>query len=414
MEVITMHSARFTSAPTENLPPRYFELKKKILLKGAKRMGVLLLWLIALVVAVAAEAQTVLNVDCVPNQNCAPRIQGAINAAPPEGAVINLEEGEHLISSAVIINKPNIHLRGQGRTKTVFTHSVNIGSGGSAGIFWVRRDSTAVLMTGVTISDFTIRADRDLNPTMRTPAIRVASSVENLTIRDMNLEGITSTCILLSGWHIHGVSIVNNFCNEYYEQFVELAIQHSSQILIGDNVSKSTKGHPSLGSTEPFPIAITPGHSGNGSGLVDRVWIVGNTFDHRNMVRTEMVNSLGVMLSEDQASKGYQFGFQNIHVIGNKFFGLGRAVRVQLFRTSAMPAEPHGFVTVENNEIRNMVFEPFEVSGPATAKDVVIYGRNFIDFDNCGACQPYKLNTLATVMKLRNRCLKAGVTYDCN
>jgi hypothetical protein len=76
----------------------------------------------------------------------------------------------------------------------------------------------------------------------------------------------------------------------------EIAAQFTSDILIAGNTVVTTRGHPKLGSTEPFPVAITPGHAGNGSGLVERVWIVNNVFDAHGVARRLPVNHFMIAL----------------------------------------------------------------------------------------------------------------------
>jgi hypothetical protein len=340
-------------------------------------------------------------------------MQTAINAAQ-DGATIVINEGQHLLNSPIRINKP-LHLRGQAKTRTVLTHKANISYLGSSGMIHTGRDDR-VAVRGMTISDMTLRADRVADPTMRTVGIRVRQNSSDVIIRDIHFEGITSSPVFMIGQNMANIQVINCSANEYYEQFVEAGLQHSRGLLIANNVAKTTKGHPSLGTTEPFPVALTPGYAGNGSGLIDGVWIIGNDFDHRGMTSAERINTAGVQLSSDQQAIGNQFGFKNVHIIGNKFRHQGRGVRLQLFRTSAMPSEPHGFVVIENNDFDPIILgvEPFWIEGRATVNDLILIGRNFVNFQTCGACQPYKITTQATVLKYGNKCQKSGVSYDCN
>jgi hypothetical protein len=362
------------------------------------------------------EPQLPADVNCVPEQNCAPLIQGAINNAQ-EGATITINAGQHLLSSPVLINKARIHLRGQGRTRTVFTHRANIGTGGSSGIFHIGRDLPEPL-PGITLSDFTIRADRGASPTMRTVAIRVRNRLEDLTIRDINFEGITSSCILLIGQHNRRINIYNNTCREYYEQFVEVAMQHSSDVSIANNVAYTTRGHPDLGATEPFPVAITPGHAGNLSGLIERVRITNNVFEHFMVDGAAAGNTVCVMLSEDQASKGYQFAFHDIYMIGNRCRGQGRGFKLQLFRTSLMPVTPSAYIAIEQNEFVHHVVEPIHIQKTgANPNDVVLIARNLTRLRE--SWPAYKIDIGgATVQKLGNTCIHPskpeGPPYQCN
>lgn len=269
---------------------------------------------------------------------------------------------------------------------------------------------------GITISDMTLRADRAANPDLRTVAIRIRSRTNNVVIRDVHFQDITSSCVLINTWNSKNIAIVNNTAHEYYEQFVEIAAQFTSDILIAGNTVVTTRGHPKLGSTEPFPVAITPGHAGNGSGLVERVWIVNNVFDHKMVDWLAAGNTVGVMLSEDQASRGYQFGFNDIYVIGNKMRGQGRGVKVQLFRTALMPTTPSAYIAIEQNEFANMVTEPIAIQKTgATINDFVLIGRNVTRLRE--SWPAYKLDTTATLVKYRNQCIHPSnptSAYNCN
>jgi hypothetical protein len=170
--------------------------------------------------------------------------------------------------------------------------------------------------------------------------------------------------------------------------------------------------------TMPFPVMLTPGHAGNHSGIIDRVWIVNNIFDQRAMPAPKKVYTAGVQLSEDQAGKGYQFGFKNTHIVGNKFYGMGWGVVSQLNRTSLMPDEPHSVLNIEDNEFRNMLlgggFQSIRISGRSQPNDLVYIGRNLTDLGNCGGCTVYNITTTATVLKYGNKCLRSGISSDCN
>jgi hypothetical protein len=354
------------------------------------------------------------NVVCIPDQNCSPLIQAAIDKAA-DGAVVTINEGAHLVSSPIRIYKP-LHLKGAGKRRTVLTHKVNIGYQGTGGIIHTGKDD-GTTVSGITLSEFTLRADRVANPTMRTIGIRVRNGTSDVVIRDMHFDGITSSPVLLIGRFMKNLQVINCRANEYYEQFVEASLQHSSDVLIAGNTAKSTKGHPSLGPVEPFPVALTPGHTGNANGLIDRVWILGNTFDHRGMLDSERTNTAGIQLSQDQASRGYQFGFQNIHIVGNKIFGQARAVRIQLFRTSGMPTSPPSYVTIEGNDMSNHTYEPISIESSSgvqhTANDFVMIGRNNIALR--GHWNPYVFKTAATVVKYRNSCTNVkSTTQPCN
>jgi hypothetical protein len=225
-----------------------------------------------------------------------------------------------------------LHLRGAGRTQTVLVHKTNINYAGSAGIVFIGCDDKAPLR-GVTVSDFTLKADRVANPALRTTAIRVLYGTSDLVIRDMHGEGITSNFIHVGGWHMENIKILNNTGNEYYEQFVEVSLQHSQGVLIAGNTAVTTKGHPALGPTEPFAVMLTPGHSGSASGIIDKVWIVNNDFSHKGISINEQGNSGGVQISEDQASRGYQFGFGRIYDLAESILSATN------FATKAEPSD---------------------------------------------------------------------------
>jgi Pectate lyase superfamily protein len=286
------------------------------------------------------------DVVCVPLTDCARLIQKAIDAAT-DGSTVTVNTGQFVVASPIRIYKP-LHLKGQGKARTVLTHKVDIGYGGGGGIIHIGKD--AEVLNGVTLSDFAIRADRVAQPKLRTTAIRIRNRASNVVIRDMHFEAITSSVILIVSRYSQNIAIINNTVNEYYEQFVEISAQFSSDFLIANNTVITSKGHPDLGATEPFPVALTPGHSGNGGGLLERVWIVNNVFEHRIIDAGQRGNTVGVMLSQDQASLGYQFGFNEIYIIGNKIKNQGRGVRVQLVRTSKMPVDPSAYVTIQGNE----------------------------------------------------------------
>lgn len=202
------------------------------------------------------------DVVCVPLVDCSPTIQKAIDAAA-DGAVVTINAGQFILATPIRIYKP-LHLRGSGKTQTVFTHKVSIGRGGSSGIIHTGKDNPDATMNvdGITISDMTLRADRAANPDLRTVAIRIRSRTNNVVIRDVHFQDITSSCVLINTWNSKNIAVVNNTAHEYYEQFVEIAAQFTSDILIAGNTVVTTRGHPKLGSTEPFPVAITPGHAG--------------------------------------------------------------------------------------------------------------------------------------------------------
>jgi hypothetical protein len=363
----------------------------------------------------AAKPPPPSDITCVVNVDCAPAIQKAL-AAAPDGGTVTLPAGQHLVASPIRINGP-LHLRGAGRTQTVLVHKQNINYAGSAGIVFIGRDDKTALR-GVTVSDFTLKADRIANPALRTTAMRVRYGTSDLVIRDMHFEGCTSNCIAIGGWHMSNIKILNNTANEYYEQFVEISLQHSTDILVAGNIAKSTKGHPALGPTEPFCFMLTPGHSGSGNGIVDKVWFVNNVCDHRGIGIGEITNSGGVQISQDQASAGYQFGFGRMYVTGNKFYDMGRAVRLQMWRTSStVPVSPGGgYLAIEGNEMSNIINEPISIENSpagATANDFVFIGKNEIRAR--GYTPFYKVIGPTTVVKYRNICTNiASSVQVCN
>ena len=72
------------------------------------------------------------DITCVPLQDCTPLIQKAIDEAA-DGAVLTVNAGQFLLATPLRIYKP-LHLKGQGKFKTVFTHNVNISYLGNGGL----------------------------------------------------------------------------------------------------------------------------------------------------------------------------------------------------------------------------------------------------------------------------------------
>lgn len=337
------------------------------------------------------------EVVCVPDVDCAPAVQTAINGATA-GDTIQLNGGTHLISSAMLINRP-LHLRGAGMGQTVLVHKAVISFDGSGGMLYVGGMPTVV--SGITISDMSFRGDRIADPAMRIILIRIRSRVDNLTIRDVGFDGCTSSCVVINGWNVTNFKLVGNHANEYYEQFVEVSAGDSYNFVIANNTAVSSKGHPKLGSTEAFPVALTPGHAGGG--FLDRVYIVSNVFDHTKMARAEATNTAGVQISEDRQAQGAKFGFNNVFITGNKMTGLGRGVTIQLFRTPGFVSPP-SYMAIENNEMNAIVLEPIHIKqqSATTAADFVFIGGNLFT----GSPKPYRIeNTTAVIVKKNNSCL---------
>jgi hypothetical protein len=113
-------------------------------------------------------------------------------------------------------------------------------------------------------------------------------------------------------------------------------------IRIERNVVKSTRGHPKLGSTEPFGVAFEP-HT---HGEITDVSIVGNSISFDGMNRPELVNTGGVSLSTGEP---HSFVYRQILVKDNVIRTVGVGVRVQTLRSGR--AGGPGSVVIEGNRI---------------------------------------------------------------
>lgn len=336
-------------------------------------------------------------VACVANTDCAPTIRTAIKAATP-GDTIRLNAGTHLISSPMLIDK-SLNLRGAGMAQTILEHKVEIQFDGGAGMLLV--GGMPGVVSGVTISGLTFRGDRVANPNMRMIMIRIRSRSENVIVDDVGFQNCSSSCVVINGWYVKNVSVLNSRAEEYYEQFVEISGGESHTFRVANNYAASSKGHPKLGTTKPFPVMLTPGHAGGG--FLDRVSIVNNVFDHTKMIRAEAYHTAGVQISEDRQRQGAKFGFNNVFITGNKMMGLARAVTIQLFRTPGFISPP-SYIAIENNEMRKIILEPIHIKAhtSTTPADSVFLGDNqFFE-----ASKPYKIENLtATILKKNNSCL---------
>jgi hypothetical protein len=59
-------------------------------------------------------------------------------------------------------------------------------------------------------------------------------------------------------------------------------------------------------------------------------------------------------------------------------------------------------------------FQSIRISGRSQPNDLVYIARNLTDLGNCGGCTVYNITTTATVLKYRNKCLRSGISSDCN
>jgi hypothetical protein len=137
--------------------------------------------LAALLVALAFTvntAATVKDVSCIAGVDCGPTIQAAIDGAA-SGDIIQLGAGTHIVRSPILINKP-LTLRGVSIANTTLVHNINIGLDGSAGMIHI--GGLPRILSDVTISGLTIRADRAANPKMRTIGIRIRGRSNNITV----------------------------------------------------------------------------------------------------------------------------------------------------------------------------------------------------------------------------------------
>jgi hypothetical protein len=333
-----------------------------------------------------AFAITIRQVVCTANVNCSPEIQREIDISSPGDQILLPNGGTWLISRPIIVNK-SVHIAGRSRSTTLI-HRNPISFGGSGGIFHIDADN-------VSMSDFTIAADRAADPTflLRTTAIRIKSGSTNIAIVGMGFRGITSSAILAQGSQIQNVTVIGSVADEFYEQFVELACGGCSNFAIIGNHARSSLGKPNLGATEPYPVMLTPGLSAGG--LLSDVDIIGNTFDFALMSSNERVNTRGVKLSDDNW-QNKAFAYDDIRIMFNTFLSQGRGVEIRTLQNLGQVSS--GRVEISGNIFNQNVNEPIRIgakgNGTVTISDNHIYRRE--------SWGPYKLEQGANVVVLKS------------
>jgi hypothetical protein len=174
--------------------------------------------------------------------------------------------------------------------------------------------------------------------------IRIVGSVKNVTIRDLSFQNVSSSCILMFGKNIQDINIMDNRADEFYEQFVEFGSGENSRIRIERNIVRSTRGHPKLGSTEPFGIAFEP----KSDGEISTVSITDNHIYFDGMSDTEVINTGGVQLSTGPA-KAYVY--RRIVIKDNKIRTVGSGIRVETLRDGDVGGP--GSVAIQGNHIED-------------------------------------------------------------
>jgi len=299
------------------------------------------------------------------NRDDSKAFQAAVDAVPASGGTIVVPAGTYLFTNALVIHKP-VHLMGAGPA-TILTHDRDLSSTGQAN--FIRIGGAPAVTAGVTISDLTLRgpAGKDL----RTQMIRITSNVKGVTVRNLHFRNASSSCILIIGKNIENVQISNNQAEEFYEQFVELGSGGVSGVRIERNVVKSTRGHPKLGSTEPFGVAFEPALGGD----ITDISIAGNQISFDGMSKAELINTGGVSLSTGPAT---QFLYRRISVQDNTIQTVGVGIRVQTLRRGSV-AEP-GSVVIARNRIEGATNYGIHVNAArdSTYHDTVSITENIV------------------------------------
>jgi len=287
----------------------------------------------------------VVNVTCPPynavpddNRDDSRAIQAAMDALTLSGGTLFIPAGTYLFNNPLVIHKP-VHLVGEGAS-TILTHSRDLGTDGAAN--FIRIGGAAAVTQNVTLSDFTLQGPTGID--LRTVMIRIVSNVRGVIVRNLLFKNVSSSCVLVTGKSIEKIEISDNRAEEFYEQFVELGSGGISDVRIHHNVAKSTRGHPKLGSTEPFGIAFEPARSGE----ITDVSIVGNQVSFDGMSMTELINTGGVSLSRGR-SRAVPYLYRRISVQDNIIRKVGVGIRVQTLREGIV-SHP-GSVVISRNRI---------------------------------------------------------------
>jgi hypothetical protein len=305
--------------------------------------------------------------NAVPNDNAddSESFQAAVNALPHSGGRLLIPAGIYLFSHPLLLQK-SVELLGAGAA-TILAHSTDLGSNGEAN--FIRIGGSAAVTRDVTIRGLTLEGPQRSD--LRTSMIRIANNVKGVRIQDVLFKNISSTCILLYGNNIQNVEISGNRAEEFYEQFVELARGGISNVRIDRNVAKSTRGHPKLGSIEPFGILFEPKMNGD----ITDVKIISNEVSFDGMSRTELVNTGGISLG---VGDGVPYLYRRIIVQNNTIRTVGVGIRVETLRSGAVSGP--GSVAVRKNRIEGAQSHGIQVSPAADGshRDRVSLAENTI------------------------------------
>lgn len=278
-----------------------------------------------------AQIQTAgsINVACPPYNAVADdrtddskAFQLAVDSLPRSGGIIRIPAGTYVFNQPLIIQKP-VQLLGAGPA-TILSHSGDLGSNGQAN--FIRIGGAGHVTEKVIIGDLTMQGPE--RSKLRTTMIRIANNVDGVQIRNVGFRHVSSTCVLLFGGNIRNIDVSDNRADEFYEQFVELASGGIRGVRIERNVANSSRGHPNLGSTEPFGVIFEP----KGPGEIADVSIVGNTISFDGMTMSEAINSGGISLSTG-GEGGSAFVYRRVLIKDNLIRSAGTGVRVQTLRS---------------------------------------------------------------------------------
>jgi hypothetical protein len=276
--------------------------------------------------------------------------QAAVDKLPSSGGTIVIPKGTYLFAKPFLIQKP-VHLVGAGPA-SILTHDADLGTNGQANL--IRIGGAAGVTANLTLEGFALKGPKGKD--LRTTMIRIVSDVKNLRIRNLFFKDVSSTCILIFGNHIQDVDITDNRADEFYEQFVEFASGNTSNVRIERNVIRSTRGHPKLGSTQPFGVAFEP----KADGEIADVVIVGNQISFDGMNKSELVNTGGIQLSTGPAKT---YLYRHISIQDNVIRAVGVGIRVQ---TLGQHSVEQGSVKIAGNRIEGAKSYGIEVSAASS------------------------------------------------
>ena len=311
-----------------------------------------------------------INVTCqpynaVPNDSLddSQAFQAAVDSLPPSGGTISIPSGTYLFTKPLIIQKP-VHLTGAGLT-TILTHAMDLTTDGQAN--FIRIGGRSAIIEGVTISELTLQGPQQNQ--LRTPMIRIVSNTRNVKIRDVAFKNVSSTCVLIYGNNIKNIEVSNNRAEEFYEQFVEFGTGGIAGVRIEHNVAKSTRGHPKLGSTQPFGVVFEP----HDSGEITDILISGNTFSFDGMTTRELINTGGISLSTGDP---HSFVYRGVVLKDNVIRTAGVGIRVQTLRSQGVSTP--GSVIIEKNRIEGSASYGILVNARGDGHDAVSITENII------------------------------------